>query len=179
MSLKINITLSITILIILGIFLIVFVVYPLFSGIIKGSEDLVFQRNILLSLEKKIQKLENTEGIYENYQDNLEKIDNLFINSEALWDFVIFLENTYKECQAQVDIFLSLTSEPEEDQWGFAVFQLHFVGSSSNLFKFLDKLEASPYLIEFQNLNISKISASENCTLNCLNANFSIKVYSK
>jgi len=186
MNLKNKVNLSLIILALLTIISIVFVIYPLFSGIKKNSEELVSQRKNLLSFETNIKNLEKFKTLYQEIEPNLENINTLFVNPEAPVKFISFLETTARDCQVPIKISSTLPSKTERYIWPSLDFQITSISSFPKFLKFLEKLEAGPYLIEIRNLNISKLTEEkirseefEIFSLKDVKSTLSIKVFSK
>jgi len=186
MNLKKKVNLSLIILAFLGIILIAFVIYPLFSGIKKNSEELVSQRKNLASFEANVKNLEKFKTLYQEIEPNLEKIDTLFINPEAPVEFISFLETTAQDSQIPIKISSALDSKTEEGLWPSLVFKITSISSFPKFLKFLEKLETSPYLIEIRNLNISELDEVEirseefeAFSLEDVKSTLSIKVFTK
>lgn len=146
----------------LGIFIIIFILFfalvipYILKEIQKKSEDLIFLKQNLITLQGERKNLKQLETTYQNYQHALEKIEALFVNSEVPVDFIDFLESTAQLSQQTIDISLVSTKETEDESWLFLSFQVSAIGSFPNFLKFLTRLENSPYLIEIINLNIKE-----------------------
>ncbi len=177
---------------VLVLILIVFVIYPALSNIQKNSEDLTSQKSNLISLQKEIKIFTETKSSYENSQENIDKVDKLFVDPENPIDFLNFLDKTSKIYNLKTEV-LSLvvnktSTNPTEktDFWPSISLQISGFGSFSNLLKFLENLESSPYLIEIININIKRLTEDElkeeklkMFSLGDIKAEFLIKVYSK
>jgi len=170
----------------LTVFLVIFVIYPLFSGIKISSQDLLSQRKTLISFEAKLESFERFKNLYPQIQPDVEKISTLLVSAEVPVEFITFLENTARDCQVSLDIGSAAQGESKEDPWPFLALKMSSVSSFPNFLKFLDKLEASPYLIEVQNLNISKVTQTGLLTeegkafsTGDVQATLSIKVFTK
>lgn len=160
--------------IIFGIVIFIFIVliiYPLFGAIRAESKELISQKNKQVELILKTENIKEFQKNYKDYQPNLKKIDNLFINSAEPINFIEFLEKEAANSRLSIKITPSAKKEKEEDPWPSMNFQLTLTGSFSNFLKFLEKLESSPYLIEVLNLNINKPAEKK------LVSNLLIKVY--
>ncbi len=162
----------------LAVFILIFVfmVYPLSKNIKNSSQELVSQKKELADLELKIVNLEKFKILYKNFEEILKKIDNLFVSQELPVDFIAFLENTSDEFSLKTEISPSAAKKIGGDPWSSFVFQLSSGGSFNNLVKFIKKLENSSYLIEVQNVNISRVAAEKNAPSD-IRAVFSIKVF--
>lgn len=166
------------------ILLVIFLIYPLFSGIKKISQDFLSQKEELLTLEKKVENLEKFKIIFPEISGDLEKIDNLFVDREVPVDFIRFLEKTSRDSQVSLKISAGGALKIEKDPWPSISFQLFLAGPFPSLSQFLEKLESSIYLIEIQNLNISRLSETElkskefeKFSLGDVKATLSIKVF--
>jgi len=191
MSLKRKIYILITIFCGLTVLLIVFVISPLFLEIKKNSQNILSQRQTLAALEGKAENLEKFRIIFPEIFPGLEKIDNLFVDSKVPIDFIRFLEQTSQASGLSLKISAGPALKIEKDLWPSISFQLSLAGSFSSLARFLEKLESSLYLIEIQNLTISRLSETELTqpflkkelgemySLGDIKAVISIKVYTK
>lgn len=163
-----------------GIFLFLLVlVIPHFLGEIKkNSQNLISLKNELASLEKEENNIKELEIIYQNYQENLARIDKMLINLKEPIEFIDFLEKNAQNFNQKIAISLIAQKEVKEDPWPTLNFQIITEGSFNNFLKFLDKLENSPYLIGIENLNITKISEKEPAAISGdVKSNFLIKVF--
>lgn len=186
MNFKKKNNISIVIILILSLLLIVFLIYPLFSEIKKVSQNLLSQKENFAFLVNKLENLQKFEIRFEEIRPNLEKTDNFFIEAEAPVEFIRFLENTARDCGISLKVSPFPLLKTEKDPWPFLIFQISSTGSFPNFLRFLEKLESSQYLIEIQNLNISRVSESElklkgfeKFSLGDVITNLSLKVYAK
>lgn len=138
------------------IVLIIFVVYPLFKEIKSNSQALFVEKNKIIHLKKEREKLKEISDIYKAFQEDLNKIEASFVDSEFPVELINFLEKNGDASQVKLEI-LSVTKQSEkEDPWPSLLVQLSVTGEFVNFLKFLTKLENSPYLIEVLDLNIMK-----------------------
>jgi len=159
-------------------FLISFLIYPLFQDIRNISKELNFKKRELILLENRISNSEDFQKI----KPDLKKIEDVFVEKELPVDFISFLENLSRESKVSIEIS-SLIQEKEKD---FLLFQIKSIGSFPNFLKFLEKIENSKYLVEIQNLNISRLSPEElkskefeGFSSGDIKANFPLKVLTK
>lgn len=186
MTLKNKIHLSLIIFLCLSIIIIIFLIYPLFTDIKKGSQDLLSQRKTLVSFEAKIENLGEFKIRYQEVEPSLEKIPQLFIDAEAPVEFIDFLEDEANLCQIPIEISSALPLQEKEDPWPSFSFQVTTISSFPQFLRFLEKLETGFYLIEIQNLNIKRLTEKELQTkdfesyrLGDVKTNLSFKVFSK
>jgi len=137
------------------------VVLPLFNGIKEASNDLFCQKAALASFEAKTQNIQDFKVLYETEENNLTKIDDLFINSAEPINFIEFLEEESFNENLTIEISPLAPQTIKDDIWPSMNFKLNLFGSFPDFLKFFDKLEASPYLIEILNLNLRGMSVNE------------------
>jgi len=151
----------------------------------QGSQDLIIQRKNFLSFDSKVRNLEEFKGIYSEIKPDLEKVSNLFIDIDAPVRFIGFLEALSEDCQLSLEISPQKSSKKQkEDKWSSFFFEITLVGSFPDFFKFLEKLEHGPYLVQVQGLKIKTFTAKEllsqglkDYSLGDVRANLSIKTF--
>ena len=168
-----------TLFILLAVFLIliVFLIWPLFREIQKNSADLVSAKNNIATLNAQTSQITNFKDNYQSYKPELDKIDQLFADPNNLIGFIEFLENTASNSQVTSKISLQPSSfgpnqTPKGAPQDFIMFQSSLQGSFSQVMDFIKKIEAGPYLVEIENLNIQNSDKKVGATL-------TIKVYIK
>lgn len=179
MNPKKKIYLSLSIFGVVTILLIVLTIPPLFKKIKKNSEELLLQKNNLISFSEEIKSLQDSKGLYEDYRTNLEKIDELFVDPEIPIEFITFLEKNAVDSQLSIDISPGAAAKKETEPWPNLSFQISTNGSFTNFLKFLEKLENSPYLIKVLNLNLKRLTEKEGVSPGNINAILSIKVFTQ
>jgi Tfp pilus assembly protein PilO len=169
---------SIVIFLSLIILINVFVVYPLLNEIKNNSQWLVSEKDRFLTLNEKIDNLKNFDVSYQDREETLKQIDDLFIDSEVPVDFISFLEKTGKQSSVNVEITPFSVGKNNKDSWPFLNFQVTISGPFPSFLMFLEKIENSPYLIEIQNLTISQSAEAKQSPGN-IKALLSFKAFSK
>ena len=142
----------------ISLYFLILVIPKLLGEIRKNSEDLISLNGELISLQKETENLNELEKIYQNYQPNLFKIDELFIDPETPIDFINFLEKNAQLSQLKIEISLAPKKEIKTDPWPSLFFKVPTYGSLPNFLRFLEKMENSPYLIEIVDLNIKRLA---------------------
>ncbi len=161
MTIKNKINLSLIIFSILSVSLIVFLICPLFREMRMDSEDLISQKQKIISLEKKIENLGKFQIVWQGIEPDFQKIEKLFIDPEVPVEFISALESIAKDCQMTIEISSVPSSRTEKDPWSSLFFQIGSATSFSKFLKFLEKLETSPDLIEISSLNIRRLTEAE------------------
>ena len=127
-----------------------FIISPFFQEIKQYSQDLLLVRQELVNLQDKSKKYVLVKQEIETLNSDLKKVQALFVKSEMPISFLQFLETLAE--QNNILINVSLDS---------AGFELSIAGSSPDCLKFLEKLEASPYLIGITKLRAARITSSQ------------------
>lgn len=185
MTLKNKINLSIFILIVLNLCLILFLIYPLFKDIKTKASEVTSEKQKIAFLEERAKNLEKLKLKYEEIEPKLEKLDKVFIDPNMPIGFINFIEEIYKN----PDILVknpAFSEKIQTESWLILPYQVTFIGSFPNFLKFLEKLESSNFLIEVQNLNISRLTENElkskdyeKFSVGDVKANISIKIYAQ
>lgn len=173
----INKKISITLIIfaVLAVLLIFIIIIPLFRQIAEESRSLIMQKNKVAEAEAKIENIHDFMANFRQYQPDLEKIDQLFADIYEPVEFIEFLESGAAAFQLSIEIAPPILKKQEWDNWQAFEFSLNLKGSFPNFLKFLDTLEATPYLIWPINLSITKLAD----TKNAVSISLLIMVYAK
>ena len=165
----------------ISLFLIAFLIPKFLRKIQANSQELISLKSDLASFQKETKNLSKLSETYQNYQENLAKIDRIFIDPKRPIEFFDFLEKNAQIFQLKIEI--SPVSKPETETLPSLFFQISTSGSSPNFLRFLEKLENSPYLIDILNLNVKKLTEgkirSEGLSPQDVEATFLMKVYTR
>ncbi len=167
-----------------GVAILFSIVFFLGGEIKKNSEKIIEIRRKLIFSER--ESVSDIQSHFDEIKPDLEKIDSLFVDSDAPVEFIEFLEKT----STRSDIFLEINPtslEKEENSiWEGVGFQIKAVGSSENCLRFLEKLEYSLYMTEIQSLSFSKLKKEslkseryEEFSLGDVILNIKIKAFTK
>lgn len=177
-----------------GLLVALFVIFPLFKEIEKISREFASQKASFQEITIKAKEFKELQGDYKTYQQDSEKIDNLFISSEAPVDFINFLEKNAAELRLKIEIMPGVSEKKSGDPWTFTTFQIGLTGSYPNFLKFIKKIELSSfpnaagdrgYLVEILSLNIKKLTekeikaGTEALSTGDIEASLTIKTYTK
>ncbi|MFH1462368.1 MAG: type 4a pilus biogenesis protein PilO [bacterium] len=179
MSIKNKINLSVAAFFVFALLAVVFLILPLCGEIKSNSQAKVVQKGELAALNEEIENLKAFKNIYIEIKPNLEKIDNLFVSSKIPIGFISFLEAICGDSQIEINISSFSSASASQELWPFLIFQINFTGAFSDFTTFLEKLEASPYLVEVQNLNIKSLNEEKGVGSDNVMVTFSIKVYAR
>ena len=143
---------------IIGLAFIFLLIYPLFKRIIKNSQGIIETRKEIVLSQDKAGDISQIKKDFKKLEPDLEKIDSLFVDSEAPIGLIEFLEKTAVNSGISIEIRPVSLKESKEDSWDSIGFQITTISSSDNSLRFLEKLEAAHYLIEIQNVVVNKLT---------------------
>jgi hypothetical protein len=148
---------------------------PLFLSIKNNSQELIAAKTKIIALDAEINNLGLAKKQYQDCQDDLAKIDNLFINAEVPINFINSLKKMAQDSNLLIEI--PSVSGGTGQPWQFLNFQLSTTGTFLHQMRFLEKLENSPYLIEMVTLTINRAAQEKGSQI--VGANLLIKVFAK
>jgi hypothetical protein len=175
----------------ISVLLILFIIWPTYSDIKIGSNQIIVQKGQEIFIEDQNNDLQNFKKNYKSYQPNLEKIDNLFVDSKDPVEFIKFLETTLNGSVDNSSISLSQQTtttsasktKTKTKPASFISFKISCAGSFKSILNLIEKLENGPYLIEAQNLSIKQIvennSSGSSKPSGLVEAEILIKVYTE
>ncbi len=140
--------------------LVVFIVFPLLSGIKKDSQDIISARESLDIIQNRIDKINLAGALYHSMEGDLEKIESFFIDPDTPIELIKFWERLALESSISIDIFPISSRNPGTDAWDKAGFQMRVDGSYVSFLRFLGKIENGPYLMEVKSLSLNKAFGS-------------------
>ena len=158
MSPKNKINLSLVIILLAGILLFVFLILPIYKNIKGGVQELIVQKQKLMSLEEKTRNVEDFKKNHSEIEQQLGKAEDLFINSEAPVEFISFLQQMAQNYHLLIEIGPSEPFETKTEPWLYINFHITIHSSFPNFLRFLEKLESSPYLIETKSLSLERLT---------------------
>jgi Tfp pilus assembly protein PilO len=146
--------------------LILFFIFVFFflKGIKQTSADLINIKKESLLFQTKLSGEEDVNENYQKIEPDLTKIENSFVNPEVPIDLIKFWEQTASNSGIYINIAPISSSADDKDKkyaWGFMNFRLSLFGSFEDLLRFLERIEAGPYLIEIKDLSIQKLNSSD------------------
>jgi Tfp pilus assembly protein PilO len=180
---KKNIVTTVIISGIIALFLIVFIIFPLFKDIQENSKKIINTREKTILLCEQVEKSQDYSKNYEKLKLDLKKIDDLFIDPEVPVGLIEFWEGVAMNNNLLIEFSPFVPREYKTDVWNFIGFKVVLTGSFSDFSKFLKKTEAAPYLIEIQNLKIKKLTSKNfgytEMPANSIQADLAVKVFTE
>lgn len=165
----------IIIFILIALMLIVFLIYPVLRDIQNGSKEILSNKSKVAFLNKQRNELNGFNRKYNNDSYDLERIDQLFVDSKNPIDFVEFLEKTANDSGITMDIKLNISLlDKGFNKWPVAISNIAVTGEFFNILKFSEKLNTSPYLMMIKNITIKKSQQ-----VSAVDANFLVEAITK
>lgn len=168
------------------ILVIIVAILPLAKEIKKSYSSFISQKRELILLKMKAENLIKLQQQYLIFRDDLDKINEVFIDPETPIEFLKFLEEIAKNCQVPIEVSIGTVKEIKTDIWPSLSFQIFLKGSFPEVLKFIEKIENNPYLTKIEKLNIKRLSRDEVSAKDFVGflpgdvrANLLIKVYTK
>jgi len=161
MTLKTKTKLSFIVFLALSIFILIFLIFPLYKNIKDNAAELSFKKQDSLYVDNELKNIEEFRKNYKEIKANLEKGENLFAKSEAPVNFIGFLEETSQESNISIKISPSVPIKKVGDPWYSIIFQINANGRFPDILKFIEKLESGPYLTQIETLGIIRLTADD------------------
>lgn len=162
-----------------------FVIVPLMASMKKNSDELLGAKETYSALQEQIDNLEQFKATRQVLEGDRTRADALFIDPDMPLRFVQLLEDIADASQIIISISPVGSKGTKGDTWPSMAFRISAAGSAVGCFKFLERLETAPSLLEIQNFSISAINEEEalnrkqlGLPMGEVKADFLLKVYS-
>ncbi|MBI3631460.1 MAG: hypothetical protein HY219_01160 [Candidatus Staskawiczbacteria bacterium] len=133
-------------------------IYPILKDIENSSNEILMDKGMAVSINEQKVQLDNFKKKYNDYNYNLEKINQLFVDSKDPIDFIKFLEKTAKDSGISAGVKMDVVlSTKETDNLPVIISNISATGKFLDLLKFSEKLDASPYLMKIKNMTIKSL----------------------
>ena len=150
-----------------------FLLLPLVRGLRADSEKVLVARSNLAKVSLYEEQIQKFEGISQSQQEDLDKIHNLFLDTDTPIAFLEFLEGSSQSSRVSLKITPVESKKKEEDTWNSIDFELAGRGIFPNVLSFLKQVENGPYLFEFKNVMLQRLATGE------VDFSFLLKVYAQ
>lgn len=141
-----------------SIFVIVFLIYPALRDIENSSKEILSNKEGLNFINAQNAELDNFKKNYKDYEPNLKKTEQLFVNPKNPISLIEFLEKMASNLNIVTEIHLNYPANNENSNKTIATeFQISAKGNFLDILKFSEKVETGPYLIKINNLTIKKL----------------------
>jgi hypothetical protein len=164
--------------------LVFLIVIPVFQMIEEDAKELRESKEAQETLCQEREKLKKFQETYIKISPDLEKIEQMFVDSDVPIDFIDFLERTAIDSNVFIEISSVNKKQEKEEGQLYAVFQMEVLGSFSDFMVFLEKVENATYLVEVDGLTINRMGEeSEESVVefspNDISSKMSLKVFAK
>lgn len=155
----------------------IFGVYPLWKGVKTNSRQFLFTKTDIYLLVSQEEQQREVQQAYQKHQLDLGRVDSIFIDPDVPLELISFLELQANNSQVVLEISSITKKEEKQDPWPSLLIQLTAKGSLPGFLRYLERLEAGPYLIEVLDLTVR--TARDLPDQDEISANLSLKVFSK
>jgi len=181
---KTKIIIAILISLFCDLLIVLFLVAPAFGAIKQASFELLYYKKKLAQIKGEVANFQDFEAHHQLYLQNLQEMNalvenQLFIDKEVPLELVSFCQEEASRENLQFEITpLRISSQEESSQEGekppfdFLILRIKLEGKFPNLLRFIKRLESSQWLIQIQQINISKQEET-------VEANLLIRAYAK
>ncbi|MDP3882577.1 MAG: hypothetical protein Q8Q48_00790 [Candidatus Staskawiczbacteria bacterium] len=133
--------------------ILIFVDWFCFLKIKEGSEKILSSKGDIKTAGLQAKEVQKFKAEYGSYQQNLEKIDKMFVDPQNPLDFIEFLENLASDLN--IDLVISPLVPSKDAKFKTISLTLTSSGEFSGTALFLEKIERGPYLISVNNFEAS------------------------
>lgn len=170
------------------IFLVGVVIVPLVMSVNGNLEKFVSLKKEVFISGGNAEAFQKVNDSYKRIKVNLDKENNLFIDPQAPIGLIEFWEKTANDYHLLISISPNALKANKKDPWNSIGFQINLTGSYPDFLKFLEKIEASFYLVKIKSLAIVRFQKSKNKTgekksstivPGSINAKLIVKVFTK
>ena len=130
---------------------------PLCQELQKNRRALAMEENIIALFDRQVESLNRFQDKVFAGARQLDEVESFFVNPEAPIEFLKFLE----EESAKLGLGLEITPFSVSDQEFSLAFDLKFGGSVQDCFKFISRLENSPFLFQISRFTVEIIGVDQ------------------
>lgn len=157
MKSKKKIKIDIVIFALVFIVLISFCLFPLLSKLFKTTKEITSKKAELKLLENQINALQDFQNNSLAYEQDIQKLNQAFVSSEAPVEFIEFLEKLANSQGLEISLSSVKDASEKKGERLTTVFQATIAGNYPAVLSFLKKLEQSAWLIKIDQVDINRI----------------------
>lgn len=173
------------------IFFIYLIIFPLINKIEENSEEYLSNQEIINRLDKREYMYKKLQKSYDEKNSELLVTEKILINDEETAGFIFILEKLAEQTNNVFQIKTANSFSPSEnkEEIPFLSLKISLLGDFSSMLDFLSNLENNPYtpyrLIEISEINIKRlveknlVNLEESFSLGDLETILNIKVYTQ
>ena len=146
----------------IGILLFVAIgVIPLLGGIKKNSQALESRYSKILNANSDEAEVVKYLKFSQAHKEDFEIIESIFVDAQTPVGFIQFIEEISATSNIIVKITPGIPKKQKGIPWPTMNFQLASSTNYPEFFRFLEKLENGPYLLEVKNTSLNRDRASQ------------------
>lgn len=131
-------------------------VLPLLRGIKENSKALESQYVKILNANSDEAEVVRYLKFSQTHKDDLEIIESIFVDSQTPVGFIQFIEEISATSNIEVKITPGTAKKQKGVPWPTMSFHLASFANYPDFFRFVEKLENGPYLLEIRNTSLSR-----------------------
>ena len=140
----------------------ILVISPSFKKIRSISDRILSARVEAALLADQADNLTGFKKTYENLQSHIEKVSRQFVDYENPVEFVRFMETIAQNMNIDFKVTLYANEKDlGQKASGPARLQIQASGAFADLFRFYEKLEHGPYLLDFRKIVFKRYNKGE------------------
>lgn len=136
-------------------------IFPAWRSVDKKFNSLSQQRGTFNVLQKQVDAVGDFRLHSVIIKPTLEKLSKSFINFEAPIEWIEFLEQEAQGSKLAMEIYPLPSAQDEKTSWIDAEFRLILGGRFPDCLRFFKKVENGPWLVEFLQLNVARVSGGK------------------
>ncbi len=132
---------------------ILFVVLPLVGDIKKIAQAIVNQEAIAANYDYRIANAREFTLFAKEEKNGLEVIETVFVDDAMPLDLINSIEKAALDSGVGIE-FLPLSAQNLSADWPFLKIEMNLSGKFGGVWRFLEKMENNPYLMEIESVDV-------------------------
>ena len=129
-------------------------VLPIVSEMERAGLSIGEQREKIAGYEKRIAAAREFAAFAKEEKNNLEKINNVFVDSKLPLEFINFLEAEARRSSVDIKFSSSMVQQKTAQEQLSIIIKASVAGGREEVLRFLKNIEDGPYLVQIQNASI-------------------------
>lgn len=135
--------------------------YMLFGILKRTSAEITTAKKEVAAMQAQEQVVDDFMARYGQYEENIQKVSRLFIDSQDPVNFITFLEDISTDAGVVSSVAIAPAVAPAAGSVSNIKFQISVFGEFSDILEFSEKLEAGPYLANIVNFALKNVDSGE------------------
>lgn len=157
-------------------------VAPLIASIGDAGSQAVQQQAQIADYDRRLSSAREFIAFAKIENDNFAKMNEVFVDGQMPLDFINSLETAAANCNVSVKFSPSVSQQTSNKDWSSITIEADIAGGVSDILRFMEKIENSPYLLTVQSFGLRAGSAGDEANdipAGSGNAHILLKAYAK